>query len=83
MAVGHIKSRSEQLAADARVEVEESRLRPASSDGITVYLNASDVRATERSKARATWLQGGLIALDPDGSVKRRYPSLDGLPIMT
>lgn len=78
---GLIKNRSEQIAADARVEVEESRLRPASSDGITVYLNASDARATATLKGtRYLATGGGLIAVNPDGSVKRRYTSLDGLP---
>jgi ligand-binding sensor domain-containing protein len=71
----------ERQNAAARIEVSETRLRPPSTDGLTIYLNASDVRAAS-SLAGVNYLatSGGLIALDQGGGVKRRYTTLDGLP---
>src|SRR5215471_10751112 len=65
----------------ARIEVSETRLRPPSTDGLTIYLNASDARAVS-SLGGVTYLatSGGLVALDDAGAVKRRYSTLDGLP---
>src|SRR5262249_44607606 len=64
-----------------RVEVTETKLRAPSTDGLTIYLNAADVRATATlAGARYLATSGGLIALDEGGGVKRRYTTLDGLP---
>src|SRR5215471_3594118 len=65
----------------ARIEVSETRLRPPSTDGLTIYLNASDVRAVS-GLGGVSYLatSGGLVALDEGGGVKRRYTTLDGLP---
>src|SRR4030095_7900655 len=76
-----IADERERQAAATRVEVEESLLRAPATDGLTPYLNASDVRAVA-SFAGVTYLatSGGLIALDDVGNVKRRFTTLDGLP---
>src|SRR5215212_9025217 len=67
-------------ASEARVEVEQARLRAPSSDGFAIYLNASDARAAAAfAGARYLATSGGLVALDENGSVKRRYTTLDGL----
>jgi ligand-binding sensor domain-containing protein len=64
-----------------RVEVEERSLRAPSTDGLTLYLDASDVRAVASfADARYLATTGGLIALDERGNVKRRFTTLDGLP---
>ena len=76
-----IAGEREAQAAAARVEVETGLLRSPSTDGLTVYLNASDVRAVavlDGTQYLAT--SGGLIALDDGMRVKRRYTTLDGLP---
>jgi ligand-binding sensor domain-containing protein len=71
----------ERQAAATRVEVEENSLRAPSTDGLTLYLNASDVRAVASfAGVRYLATSGGLIALDEGGNVKRRYTTLDGLP---
>jgi ligand-binding sensor domain-containing protein len=70
----------EQIAAAARVEVQETQLRAPATDGFTAFLNSSDVRATASlSGIRYLATSGGLIALDENGSIKRRYTTLDGL----
>jgi ligand-binding sensor domain-containing protein len=77
---GILKEQDRQAAA-ARVEIEESSLRAPSTDGLTLYLNASDVRAVAVFAGfRYLATSGGLIALDESGNVKRRYSTLDGLP---
>lgn len=71
----------EQQADSARVQVDERSLRAPSSDGLTLYLNAADVRAVAGFEGvRYLATSGGLIALDDAGDVKRRYTTLDGLP---
>lgn len=65
----------------ARVEVRESQLRAPSTDGVAAFLNAARARATAvYSGTRYLATSGGLVALDGDGNVKRRYTTLDGLP---
>lgn len=76
-----IGSERERLQAESRVEVEQRELRPASSDGLTLYVNAADVRAVASFKGGyylAT--SGGLIALDNSGVISRRFTTVDGLP---
>ena len=74
-----IDAEREQSAAATRVEVQESVLRPPSTDGITTYLNSADVRATVLfNNLRYLATSGGLIALDENGNVKKRYTTLDG-----
>ncbi len=75
-----ISRERDQQALSARVEVEQTRLRAPSSDGFTIYLNASDVRAVcVLADTRYLATSGGLIALDESGAIKRRYTTLDGL----
>jgi ligand-binding sensor domain-containing protein len=75
-----ISAERDEQAAAARVEVEEKRLRAPSTDGWTIYLNASDVRATATlAGTRYLATSGGLIALDDGGGIKKRYTTLDGL----
>ncbi|MFL6216175.1 MAG: hypothetical protein ACJ74J_19995 [Blastocatellia bacterium] len=75
-----ISAEQESQAAAARVEVEETRLRPPANDGLTVYINAADARATASfAGTRYLATSGGLIALDEGGTVKRRYTTFDGL----
>lgn len=65
----------------ARVEVREAQLRAPSTDGVAAFLNAASVRATAVfSGTRYLATSGGLVALDADGNIKRRYTTLDGLP---
>src|SRR5258708_9803806 len=76
-----IALQQEQQADAARVQVEERSLRASSSDGVTLYLNAADVRAVASFEgARYLATSGGLIAIDDAGDFKRRYTTLDGLP---
>jgi ligand-binding sensor domain-containing protein len=76
-----IEGERETLQAAARVDVEVISLRAPSSDGYTVYLNAAQIRAVASFKqTRYLATSGGLVALDEDGNVARRYTSLDGLP---
>src|ERR1044071_3650686 len=75
-----ISSQRDELAASAKVEVEQARLRAPSSDGFTIHMNTSDVRAVAvLADTRYLATSGGLVALDEGGSVKRRYTTLDGL----
>jgi len=85
IAILYINSRIEeerrQQEAAAKIDVKENALRPPAADGMTLFLNASEVRATVvYAGARYFATSGGLIALDDSGSVKRRYATLDGLP---
>ena len=76
-----IALQQDRQADSARVQVEERSLRAPSSDGLTLYLNAADVRAVATFRdARYLATSGGLIAVDDAGHVKRRYTTLDGLP---
>ena len=76
-----IKESRQQQDAARRVEVIQSGLRAPSTDGLTIYLDAADVRATAAlSGVRYLATSGGLIALDDEGAVKHRYTTLDGLP---
>lgn len=71
----------DRQAAATRVEVEERALRSPSTDGLTLYLSASDVRAVASFQGnRYLATSGGLIAVDEGGNVKRRFTTLDGLP---
>src|ERR1700720_669883 len=55
----------ERWADATRVDVEERPLRAPSTDGLTLYLNASDVRAVAGfDGVRYLATSGGLIALD-------------------
>jgi len=76
-----IKAEKESQGAASSVEVEEARLRPTSSDGRILYINASDARAVARfNGSRYLATSGGLIELDSSDGVKRRYTTIDGLP---
>ncbi len=76
-----IAGERERQSAATRVEVEEHSLRAPSTDGLTLYLNASDVRAVASfAGIRYLATSGGLIAIDDGGNVKRRFTTLDGLP---
>jgi len=76
-----LEQERERQAAAMRVDVEERELRAPSADGLTLLLNAADVRAVANFHD-ATYLatSGGLIALDDGGDIRRRYTTLDGLP---
>ena len=75
-----ISAEQESQAAATRVEVEEARLRPPATAGITVYVNAADARTTAVfAGTRYLATSGGLVALDEGGAVKRRYTTSDGL----
>ncbi len=75
-----IAQERESLAEAARVEVRQTLLRAPATEGMNIYLNASDVRATAEFKgARFLATSGGLIALDAGGSIRRRYTTMDGL----
>src|SRR6185295_11608449 len=71
-----LEQERERQAASTRVDVEERELRAPSTDGLTLLLNAADVRAVARFLATS----GGLIALDDGGDIRKRYTTLDGLP---
>lgn len=76
-----IAGERERQSAATRVEVEEHSMRAPATDGLTLYLNASDVRAVATfAGVRYLATSGGLIALDDGGNVKRRFTTLDGLP---
>ncbi|SRR6266404_178942 len=76
-----IAGERERQAVATRIEVEEHSLRAPSTDGLTLYLNASDVRAVASfAGVRYLATSGGLIELDEGGNVKRRFTTLDGLP---
>src|SRR5215471_4269809 len=77
----NIAREREKLTAGSRVDVQETALRPPPSDGWTLHLTCSDVRAVASvSGGRYLATSGGLVALDEVGNVKRRYTTLDGLP---
>src|SRR4051812_9130188 len=60
----HISAEQEAAAAAQKITVEETRLRPPVTDGLTVYLNAADARATAVfAGTRYLATSGGLIAL--------------------
>ena len=71
----------ERERAAAEVVVEENRLRAPRTDGLSIYLSAADVRAAVDFNGE-TYLatSGGLIELDGNDTVKRRYTTFDGLP---
>src|SRR5262245_22959949 len=70
-----------QLEAASRVDVTEARLRAPVADGLTLYVDPSDVRSTATlGGVRYLATSGGLVQLDQSGSAKRRYTTLDGLP---
>lgn len=76
-----IALQQERQADAARVQVDERSLRAPATDGLTLYLNAADVRAVAGFEGfRYLATSGGLIAIDDGGDVKRRYTTLDGLP---
>jgi ligand-binding sensor domain-containing protein len=76
-----VTSERERQTAASRVEVEARDLRAPSTVGLTLYLNSCDVRAVASFQGvRYLATSGGLIALDDDGNVDRRYTTLDGLP---
>src|ERR1044072_5675501 len=57
-----ISGQRDELAASEKVEVEQTRLRAPSSDGLTIYMNASDVRAVAMlADTRYLATSGGLI----------------------
>jgi ligand-binding sensor domain-containing protein len=71
----------QRLAAAARVDVEARELRAPVSEGLTVMLCASDVRAVASFRdVEYLATSGGLIALDEAGGIRKRYTTLDGLP---
>ncbi len=75
-----IAEERERLAEAARVEVRQTPLRAPAADGMTLYLSASDVRATAQFEGvRYLATSGGLVALDAGGAIKRRYTTMDGL----
>jgi ligand-binding sensor domain-containing protein len=76
-----IRGERERQTASTRVEVEVKKLIAPATDGFTVYLNSADVRAVARfADAQYLATSGGLLSLDENGDVKRRYSTLDGLP---
>jgi len=76
-----IATERERQSAATRVVVEERTLRAPATDGLTLYLDASDVRAVAMfAGVRYLATSGGLIALDEGGNVARRFTTLDGLP---
>lgn len=76
-----IAVQQDHQADAARVQVEERSLRAPSSDGLTLFLNAADVRAVATFQGvRYLATSGGLVALDDAGLIERRYTTMDGLP---
>jgi len=76
-----LEQERERQAAATRVDVEERELRAPSTDGLTLLLNAADVRAVARFHDGAYLAtSGGLIAVDEGGDIRKRYTTLDGLP---
>jgi ligand-binding sensor domain-containing protein len=76
-----ISNENDRQRNSVRVEVQEKRLTAPSRDGLTIYLDSSDVRAVS-SFAGSNYLatSGGLLVLDDADNVKLRYTTLDGLP---
>ena len=76
-----ITGERERQLAELRVDVTEQLLRAPATDGLTLYLDASDARAVATfGGVGYLATSGGLIALDEGGNVQRRYTTLDGLP---
>lgn len=76
---GTISGERERAAVE--VVVKENRLRAPATDGLSLYLNASDVRAAIDFNGEVYLAtSGGLIALDGSDTAKRRYTTFDGLP---
>jgi ligand-binding sensor domain-containing protein len=76
-----IAGERERQSAASRVDVTEQVLRAPSTDGLTLYLDASDARAVATfGGVGYLATSGGLIVLDEGGNVERRYTTLDGLP---
>ncbi|MEW6126573.1 MAG: hypothetical protein AB1757_05995 [Acidobacteriota bacterium] len=75
-----IKAERDHAAEAVRVEVQESQLRAPATDGLTAFLNSSEVRATAAfNGTRYFATSGGLLAVDENGNLKRRYTTMDGL----
>jgi ligand-binding sensor domain-containing protein len=76
-----ISNEKERQSSASRVEVEERQLRAPSTEGLTLYLNAGDVRSVAGfGGIHYLATAGGLIAVDDAGNVKKRFTTLDGLP---
>src|SRR5262245_15075030 len=76
-----ISGQRERQQGEARVEVTEHLLSAPSTDGMTLLLNSSDVRAIANLRGvRYLATSGGLVALDDGGNARRRYTTFDGLP---
>ena len=71
----------ERLRAAEEIVVKESKLRAPAAEGLSLYLNAGEVRACVGFNGE-TYLatSGGLVALDGGDAVRRRYTTMDGLP---
>jgi ligand-binding sensor domain-containing protein len=77
---GALNEARKRQEAQGRIETTETRLRAPSTDGVAVYLNSSDTRATAiMHGTRYLATSGGLIALDEAGALKKRYTTLEGL----
>jgi len=69
-----------QQEAEHLIKIDEARLRPPATDGLSAYLDSSEVRATAvLNGIRYLASSGGLIAIDDSGAVKKQYTTLDGL----
>src|SRR5262249_16200217 len=78
---GLVGQEKRQQKAAPRVDVAAARLSAPPTDGLTLYVDASDVRATAAlAGVRYLATSGGLVQLDQSGGVKHRYTTLDGLP---
>jgi len=76
-----IEAERDRQNESSRVEVRESRLSAPSTDGLTLYLNASDARATTVfAGVRYLATSGGLVAMNENGGVSKRYTTLEGMP---
>jgi len=76
-----ISSEKDRQNSASRVEVEELQLRAPSTDGLTLFLNAGDVRSVAGfGGIHYLATAGGLISVDDAGNVKKRFTTLDGLP---
>lgn len=76
-----INDKKSQRDSTGEIQVRTTTLRAPVTDGLSVYLDAADVRAIATfngTEYLAT--SGGLIALADGGSVKHQYTTLDGLP---
>jgi ligand-binding sensor domain-containing protein len=68
-------------AAGARVDVEQRGLRPPSTQGMRMFVNATDVRSVAVYRG-TTYLatSGGLVKLGDGSGSSARYTTIDGLP---